>query len=141
MATPDELIAILGELKEIDTQIVIIDTDSPTAQRQEMDHFPVPSHARAIVPRRPSGGIVTVDQNGEVLVQANRGRLGGQLINTGGNPVFVYLGSQYDPGIGVGWLAAGGGSWDFEISDLLWVGAVFGQCGTGLTSTVTVIDI
>lgn len=138
--TPDELFGILEELRSIDTDVVIIDTDSPNAQRQEIDHFPVPSHARAIVPRRPSGGLVTVDTNGEILVQANRGRLGGQLINTGTNAVWVYLGTQYDPGIGVGWLSPSGGSWDFEISDRLWVGAVFAVAVSG-TSVVAVIDL
>lgn len=139
-ATPDELIRILDELRQIDTQVVLIDTDSPNAQRQEVDHFPVPSHARAIVPRRPSGGLITVDTNGEVLAPANRGRLGGQLVNTGTNPVFVYLGTSNDPGIGVSWLAPNGGTWDFEISDLLWVGAVFAVASTG-TSPVAVIDL
>lgn len=139
-ASSDELAQVLETLKHIDTDIALIDTDSPTARREHLQHFPYESHARIIVPRRPSGGLITVDTAGEVLVQANKGRIGGQLINTGANGVFIYLGTQYDPGIGVGWLAPNGGNWDFEISDQLWAGAVYAQTTTG-SSVVAVIDL
>ena len=140
-ATPDELAEILEAVQQLDTDIVFIDTDSPNAQRQYLEHFPVPTHARVIVPRRPSGGQIAVDQNGQILVPANKARLGGQLTNIGANPAFIYLGTSYDPGAGTGWLASGGGNWDFEISDKLWAGAVFAQCAAGLTTTITVIDL
>jgi hypothetical protein len=80
------------------------------------------------------------------IAESNEGRLGGQVVNTGANPCYIYPAPANDlAGMPVGnrpgmWLSASGGSWDFTISDIVWGGSVCALSITGAT-TLSMVEI
>lgn len=103
---------------------------------------PVPGKARmAISDRRASGndGLSIVAAAPAVLVvQALPGRLGGSIVNSGSNPVTLYLCEPNRAATGVAalWLASNGGAWDFRLGNAMWGGAVSAISTLGTTLVV-----
>lgn len=96
---------------------------------------------RLIVPRYGLGGVVLVATTVTEILEQNEGRLGGQIVNSGGFPVRLYLTTPGDIG-GAGnalsnqapnrpsvWLAANGGAWDFRLGHMTYGGTV---CAVGI---------
>jgi hypothetical protein len=77
------------------------------------------------------------------LVGRAPGRLGGSAVNSGANPVTLYLGSLTDLNAGKPqpqlWLAGTGGAWDFRVSGMLWVGDVCAISTLGTTVAIGVL--
>lgn len=109
-----------------------------------IDNSPAAGHRRRSISQRrlqgsdkftvPSGSAAIVS-----LMPANPGRIGGQLVNTGSNPVIICL---CDPGSYIAGatpamsIAAGGGAWDMTISKSPYTGPV-SVYGSGGASTIT----
>lgn len=90
---------------------------------------------------RAGGGLVTVPANTATNVAYHAiGRVAGSIINAGANPCYLYLASAGDvngnvANIPVLYLTAGG-SWDFRITNVLWVGHVTALSALGTTLAV-----
>lgn len=96
------------------------------------DAFAVPAAAAGVAPT--------------LVLPSNEGRLGGQIVNKGASPCFIYLGEVADvqgserSGRGALWLSALGGSWDFEISSMVWGGTI-SAAGDGGATTLTIVEL
>lgn len=120
-------------------------TDREPAQLVMAD-FPVVGARRLITRRTGDGGNYALTQNTPVTVLASsETRLGGQIVNTGTNPVFLYLaGDLLSPGsstplpegVPIIWLAASGGAWDLRLGNVLWCGTVIALATAGASSVV-----
>lgn len=87
------------------------------------DSFAVPSGAAAIA----------------LLLPANPGRIGGQIVNTGSNPVLVILaapGSYVAGATAALWLMSSGGAWDMTFGKSVYTGPL-SVYGSGGASTIT----
>lgn len=124
-------------------------TDREPAQL-EMKNFPVPGSKRLIVRRSGQGGTYAVAQNTPLLlVAANENRLGGELVNSGGATITLFLSVDLlEPGSatplagGAAQMAlASNATWDFRLGTLLWCGNVVGVCTASGGTTVTVAEV
>jgi hypothetical protein len=117
-------------------------------QEITLEKFPVSGIKRLCIRRTgfgfPSFPVTTTPV---VAVPVNEGRLGGTIVNTGANAVFLYLGAQItdavpqpEAGIPVIWLVANGGSWDFRLGNVLWAGSVT-VVAAAATSTLTIAEV
>lgn len=114
-----------------------------------LDQFPVAGCKRLLAYRTGNGtdaaAVATATYaapiNGLVL-PANEARLGGAIVNTGANPVNLYLTDRPVPVVGVPALQiqGTGGSWDFRLGGLLWCGHVSAVAVTG-SSSLTVAEV
>jgi hypothetical protein len=138
------LAAILTEIRAGMLELSVGD-----AHRRELvlNKFPVTGARRALVYRTGAGSdSVAVPATGPaqaaLVLPANEGRLGGQIVNSGTNPVILYLTERPVPVAGVPavWLASAGGSWDFRLGNVCWCGNV-SALGQGGTSTLSLAEI
>lgn len=134
------LAAILAEMRSDTLDVGVADY----AYRQMvLDNFPVAGAKRVLV-RRTGNGADTfpVPTTGALVLPDNAGRLGGTIVNSGANPVILYLcdGGAARPGSPAIYLAANGGSWDFKLGNLLWCGNVSAVAQTA-ASTLTVAEV
>jgi hypothetical protein len=112
---------------------------------QEIPDFPVAGGRRVVLGTPGFGATVTLAATvGQLLVPAQETRHGGQLVNSGANPVTVYLCTVGELTSGLlnvpqFVLEAAGGAWDFTISGLVWVGDVCGLSTSGSTVTVATV--
>lgn len=109
---------------------------------QELENSPVQGRRRYVIARRTRGGDdavypIAFDQAAHDVAPANPGRLGGQIVNAGANPVMLYLSLAREVAAGgkaAIWLGANGGSWDFRLSNVLYGGPVSAVARVGATS-------
>src|SRR5581483_6957930 len=105
-----------------------------------LDNFPVAGSKRIIV-RRTSYGYdsLPVPTTGVLALQADSARLGMTIVNSGANPVILYLTSTgvATPGAGAIYLAANGGAWDGRLGNVPWFGGVTAVAQTS-ASTLTI---
>lgn len=141
LAQQTELLHTLVEHARTDLlQIAIGDMD---AQELMLSNFPVAGSKRVIARRTGNGfDTLAVPTTGVLVLPANEGRVGGQIVNSGANAVILYLweGGTAKPGIPAIWLAPNGGSWDFRLSNIPWVGNVTAVAQTA-ASTLTVAEV
>jgi hypothetical protein len=140
------LASILSELRSGTIEVGVGDVQF---REMVLDQFPVVGSKRILAYRTGNGsdaaavgtGTAAAPINGLVL-SANEGRLGGQIVNTGTNPVILYLTARPVPvpGVPAVFLAASGGAWDFRLGNLLWCGNV-SAVGQGGTSTLTTAEV
>lgn len=143
LATTNELLRRLLTLQRSDLVHLCV-TDREPAQLI-MANFPVPGAKRLIVRRSGMGGTFAAGANTPLLlVAANENRLGGELVNSGSNPITLFLSVDLlEPGTATP-LAGGaaqmtivaGASWDFRLGTILWCGNVVGLSTSGTTVTV-----
>ena len=136
--------AILGELLRQD-RADLLDIGVGDFQGREMilEQFPTTGSRRVIAFRTGNGNpSMTVPTAGVLALPDNAGRLGGQIVNSGGAAVVLYLCGAGIPTQGVPaiYLAANGGSWDFRLGNLLWCGNVT-AVAQGSPSTLTVAEV
>jgi hypothetical protein len=142
------LASILAELRSGTIEVGVGD-----AQFREMvlDQFPVAGSKRILANRTGNGsdsiavatGTAAAPING-LVIPANEARMGGRIVNTGTNPVILYLTDRPVPVPGVPAIylnaaaatAAAGNAWDFRLGTLLWCGNV-SAVGQGGASTLT----
>jgi hypothetical protein len=105
------------------------------AHEQRLQNWPVQGQQRIIAPSRQRGGVIPITANTATsVINAEPGRAGLSIVNSGNNPVTLYLvgpGSQ-GPGAAQLYLAAGN-SWDGRISDQPWAGSVSALSTLGTT--------
>jgi hypothetical protein len=140
------LASILSELRSGTIEVGVGDIQF---RQMVLDQFPVAGSKRILAYRTGNGsdaapvgtGTATAPINGQIL-PPNEGRLGGQIVNIGTNPVILYLTARPVPlpGIPAIFLAASGGAWNFLLGNLLWCGNV-SAVGQGGTSTLTVAEV
>jgi hypothetical protein len=131
--------AMLEQLRSGVQQIAVGDNEH---QELVMSSFPVAGAKRIILRRVGAGGVIAVPTTGVRIMSGNVARLGGTVVNSGSNPVILYL--TKDPAVLQGypaiWLAASGGAWDLRLGNLLWYGNIVAVAQTGAT-TVTVAEV
>lgn len=97
-------------------------------QPQLTEDYPFAGAKRWLIPRRPIGGKLIVPTTGYVEARAaNRTRTGGTIVNNGAGAVWLALTNAREASmanVGMVWLSAGGGSWDFRLGPVLWSGAI-----------------
>jgi hypothetical protein len=103
-----------------------------------LDSWPVAGLKRVLVRRTGNGsdGLAVPTTPGVLVVPPNEGRLGMTWINTGANPVILYLADQQLKGRPCVWLAAGGGAWDGRFGSVTWQGNVWAVAQAGATTLV-----
>lgn len=107
-----------------------------------------PPAKRLRITKQGSGGdaVPVLAASVSLVLQRNEGRMGGQIVNYGAFPCFLYLGQLADLATGeihnrpAMWVSASGGTWDFQLSSLIWGGTVCAQAIGGDT-TLTVVEI
>jgi hypothetical protein len=139
------LAAILAELRSGALEMSVSDS-----HRRELilSKFPVTGAKRALVYRTGAGSDgVTVPATGAaqaaLVLVSNQSRLGGRIVNSGTNPVILYLTERPVPAAGVPaiFLPTGGaGAWDLRLGNVVWCGNV-SALGQGGTSTITVAEV
>lgn len=92
-------------------------------------NFPVPGQTRQVVPRKATGGLVSVPSLTvpTLVLAANSERSAGSIVNCGSADVFLILApaeAASGPAIGLLYLVAKGGSWDMRLGPPLWCGSV-----------------
>lgn len=106
---------------------------------REVHDSPVRGKTRlSISDRRVTGNdglTLTAAAAALLVVPELPGRLGGSIVNSGANPVTLYLSApgRAQTGVGALWLAANGGSWDFRLGNVLWCGPVSAISALGTT--------
>jgi len=139
------LAAILTELRSGALEVSVSDGH----KRELILHkFPVTGAKRALAYRTGTGAdAVTVPATGALqaalVLASNQARLGGRIVNSGTNPVILYLTERPVPTTGVPaiYLPTGGaGAWDFRLGNVCWCGNI-SALGQGGTSTLTVAEI
>jgi hypothetical protein len=139
------LAALLAEARADTLDLAVGDFNM---QETMLEHFPVAGIKRLCVRRTgfgfPSYPVTTTPT---LAVPYNEGRLGGSIVNTGTNPVLLYLTAQEldvtvqpEAGIPCIWLAGSGGSWDFRLGNVLWAGSVT-VAATTATSTLAIAEV
>jgi hypothetical protein len=138
------LAAILAELRAGALEVSVADSHK---REIVLNKFPVTGAKRALAYRTGAGmDALTVPATGaaqaSLILASNQARLGGQIVNSGTNPVILYLTERPVPvpGVPAIWLASGGGSWDFRLGNVCWCGNV-SALGQGGTSTISVAEI
>ena len=139
------LAAILAELRSGVLEMSVADS-----HRRELilNKFPITGARRALVYRTGAGAdSVTVPATGAVqsalVLVGNEGRIGGRIVNSGTNPVILYLTERPVPVAGVPaiWLPTGGaGAWDLKLGNVVWGGNV-SALGQGGTSTLSIAEV
>jgi hypothetical protein len=139
------LAAILAELRSGVLEMSVADS-----HRRELilNKFPITGARRALVYRTGAGAdSVTVPATGAVqsalVLVGNEGRIGGRIVNSGTNPVILYLTERPVPVSGVPaiWLPTGGaGAWDLRLGNVVWGGNV-SALGQGGTSTLSIAEV
>jgi len=141
------LAAILAELRSGALEASVSD-----GHRRELilNKFPITGARRALVYRTGNGGdgvpvLATGAAQGALVLPSNQARLGGRIVNSGTNPVILYLTERPVPTTGVPaiFLAGGGAAastWDFRLGNVCWCGNV-SALGQGGTSTLTIAEI
>lgn len=117
------------------TQVAVLD-HAPA--ESVLENWPAPGARRALV-ERPSTGTddLAVTTSGVTVLGHDEARIGGRIVNSGAEPVILYLHNAQRAGKGAIYLAANGGDWDLRLSNLLWCGTVF-AVSQGGASTLTV---
>lgn len=145
MAMGSGILGLLGEIRELLENL----QTSPTRvafggsyTEQRLANWPVSGHQRIVARGRVHGGTQVLPAAAYTdLMSRDAGRGGLSIVNTGVNPVYVYLapaGDAQNGGTPTGWLT-GGGDWDGKISDELWCGAVSVQSPLGTSIALAVI--
>lgn len=110
------------------------------------DNLPLPGLKRHTVSGHRATGndalaIPIGNANAVLISDSSPGRLAGNIVNLGANPVILYLSSPARVGTGsvaAIWIGAGG-AWDFMLSRRLWCGAVSAVAQTGATTLTVAI--
>jgi hypothetical protein len=139
------LAAILTELRSGALEVSVADSH----RRELVLHkFPVTGAKRALVYRTGAGAdsipvAATGAPAGALVLPANQARLGGRIVNSGTNPVILYLTERPVPTSGVPAIylpGSGAGAWDFRLGNVCWCGNI-SALGQGGTSTLTIAEI
>ena len=129
--------------KAIEVMLVDITLGGPELDRR-IYNSPIEGRTRHSISQRRlqgSDSFAVKSGSGSIidLMPANPGRLGGQIVNTGTNPIIICLASatSYVAGATASlWLAASGGAWDMTLGKSVYGGPV-SVYGSGGTSTLT----
>jgi len=129
------LAALLAEARSDTIEVGVSDA---YGREIVLDQFPVAGAKRVLAYRTGNGfdAFNAVTSPGSLLLPANEARLGLIVVNTGANAVILYLADQPRKGAVAVWLAAGGGSWDGRLGNVLWSGNVYAVAQTGATTLV-----
>lgn len=101
-----------------------------------------PGSKRVTVKRSAVGGLIPVPAAGGLVLPSNRHRIGGNIVNTGNVGVTLVLDRSGDSAsYGRIWLAPSGGSWDFQLANLLWAGAIYAVPDGGVATSVAVAEV
>lgn len=134
------LASILAQSRTDLIEVAVADSEH---REMVLEKFPV-SGAKRVLAYRTSTGTdgLAVPTTGVLVVSANTGRVGGQIVNSGSNAVILYLcaAGKAQTGAGAIWLGAGGGSWDFRLGNVLWCGSVSAVAQVA-SSTLTVAEV
>lgn len=129
------LSSILAAVRSDQLQIAVLD-----GSRRELvlEQFPVAGSKRILAYRTGNGtdGATIAATPGQLLVAANEARLGMTWVNSGTNPVILYLSMQAGKGVPCVYLPANGGSWDGRFGNLPWAGHVWAVAQGGTTTLV-----
>lgn len=124
--------AILAELRG---ELLEVGVSDAYGRELTLDQFPVPGRKRVLAYRTGNGfAALPVPTAGVLALMANEARLGLQLVNTGANPITLYLADQARAGVPVVWLASSGGAWDGRFGNIGWAGNVFAVAQTGAST-------
>ena len=124
--------AILAELR---SDILEVGVSDAQGRELVLDKFPVSGRKRVLVYRTGNGfDSLPVPTAGTLVLAANEARLGLTLINTGANPIVLYLADGRRSGVPAVWLAATGGTWDGRFGTLAWSGNVYAAAQTGAST-------
>lgn len=132
--------AILAQLRSESAQVAVSDA---VQQEMTLEHFPTTGVKRLLARRTGNGtDVFAVPTTGVLVLPANEARSGGQIVNSGGFAVILYLtaNGRATSGVPAIWLAANGGSWDFKLSNLLWCGSL-SAVAQGTASTLSVAEV
>jgi hypothetical protein len=135
----------LGEIEAIlkallaETRSEIVNLGVSDAQGRELtlEHWPAVGSKRVLANRTGNGTDgLAVPTTGVLFLTPNEARLGLEVVNSGTNPIIVYLSDQQRKGVPCVWLAASGGAWDGMFGNLPWCGNVFLVAQTAASSIV-----
>jgi hypothetical protein len=139
----DLLRAIVADERSDVVEIAVGDFHRQTLVQ---DNWPVAKCKRITVTRLPSGtDTLTVTTTGAQILPGNMSRIGGMIVNYGGNGIILYLTDATAapfarPGKGALYLAPNGGAWDLRLGNVLWAGNIVGVAQGGST-TLTVCEV
>lgn len=143
MGAHDMLRKILAQLRTSTPEVAVGDN----SQRElVLEQWPVAGSRRVIAYRTGQGtdGLAIATTVTDVM-QGNPARMGGAIVNSGANPIILYLAKPGSVGLGGGghpsiYLAATGGAWDFRLGNVTWCGHVCAIAQTA-ASTLTVAEV
>ena len=124
-----------GILTEARADLIEIGVSDAAGRELVLERFPVTGSRRVLVYRTGNGfDTLAVPTAGQLVFPANEGRLGLTLVNSGANPIILYLSDQRRYGVPCVWLAASGGAWDGRLGNLAWAGNVYAVAQIGASS-------
>lgn len=135
---------LLGELlRRATADIVEVAVGDIEHREMVLEQFPAAGSRRLVAYRSGTGNdSFPIPTTGAVVLNHNVGRLGGTIVNSGTNPVILYLcqAGKAQAGAPAIFLAASGGSWDFRLGNLLWCGSVSAVAQVA-ASTLTIAEV
>ena len=133
-----EIEALLRSLlAETRSEVVNVGVSDAQGRELTLEHWPAVGSKRVLVNRTGNGTSgLAVPTTGVLFLTPNEARIGLEVVNSGANPVIVYLSDQARSGVPCVWLAANGGAWDGMFGQVTWCGNVFLVAQTAASTVV-----
>ena len=133
-----KIVTLLGSLlAEARAEVQELGVSDAPGRELTLEHWPAVGSKRTVVERTGNGyDGLAVSTTGVLLVPANEARIGSTWINSGANPIIIYLASYAKKGAPAVWLAANGGAWDGRFGNLPWCGNLFAVAQTTASTIV-----